>query len=699
MLLGAAFIFAIIIVTTSRASARTSTNEPAFIKVSGFGLIGNREMVRLLRNFQVGGKMPAFIDRTFVEDAALILLSRANGDGYLHATLRGRFKMPDGSKRPFEWTNALDVLLPQDFVAQGGRFELKRGKRFYYDELEFEGLKSIPRRQAERYFVSADVLFRVRRNRVFTPVALKHSLAALKEAYDRAGYQNAVVTTNSVVQNESTGAVDVKVAVREGLPSIVRRVEVKVHGKGDESPKIERTLAPGKPYSYWWQQSLAQTLQSEQYAKGHPDATISFAVISRETNAANIQLDLLADVKAGPLVRLGRVSFRGNKRTKTSVLKRRVKMKEGKPLNRIEAEKSRQRLTRLGVFDAVRLQYEDAGKEERNVVYNFQEAKPISLSVLAGVGSYELLRGGLEFEHRNVFGLAHDFRLRGLQSFKATQGDLFYTMPEVFGENMNLFLQGSGLQREEVSFNREEYGGSVGVQKRLIPIKTDFSLRYNYEFLRALNISSSDPTGVEEARSTSFVIDLTCDRRDHPMLPNRGMKLFSKMEFAAAALGGNVDYQRLIFGASYHIDLNDGRFLHLGVIHGLSFVLGGSDEQLPFNKRFFPGGENSVRGYQDGEASPLDENGDQLGAETFTQGNFEFEQALTRSWSIVTFCDVVGFAQNRADYPWDEVLYSVGGGLRWRTAVGPIRLEYGHNLNPRTHDPSGTLHFSIGFPF
>ncbi|HVR36150.1 MAG TPA: BamA/TamA family outer membrane protein, partial [Methylomirabilota bacterium] len=40
-----------------------------------------------------------------------------------------------------------------------------------------------------------------------------------------------------------------------------------------------------------------------------------------------------------------------------------------------------------------------------------------------------------------------------------------------------------------------------------------------------------------------------------------------------------------------------------------------------------------------------------------------------------------------------------GGGVRWKTIIGPARLEYGHNLNPRRHDPSGTLHFSIGFPF
>ena len=113
----------------------------------------------------------------------------------------------------------------------------------------------------------------------------------------------------------------------------------------------------------------------------------------------------------------------------------------------------------------------------------------------------------------------------------------------------------------------------------------------------------------------------------------------------------------------------------------------------------FPGGADSVRGYQEGEASPLDPNGAQLGAETYTQVNLELEQLLTRSWSIVVFFDGVGFAESRTDYPWNEGLFSIGGGIHWRTIVGPVRLEYGYNLDPRPQDPTGTLHFSIGTSF
>ena len=48
---------------------------------------------------------------------------------------------------------------------------------------------------------------------------------------------------------------------------------------------------------------------------------------------------------------------------------------------------------------------------------------------------------------------------------------------------------------------------------------------------------------------------------------------------------------------------------------------------------------------------------------------------------------------------WDQRLYSVGLGIRYQTLIGPVRLEYGKNINPRPGDPSGTLHFSIGYSF
>jgi outer membrane protein insertion porin family len=51
------------------------------------------------------------------------------------------------------------------------------------------------------------------------------------------------------------------------------------------------------------------------------------------------------------------------------------------------------------------------------------------------------------------------------------------------------------------------------------------------------------------------------------------------------------------------------------------------------------------------------------------------------------------------DYPGTEIVLSAGAGIRFRSPAGPVRLEYGYNLNRRKGDDAGTLHFSIGYPF
>ena len=91
--------------------------------------------------------------------------------------------------------------------------------------------------------------------------------------------------------------------------------------------------------------------------------------------------------------------------------------------------------------------------------------------------------------------------------------------------------------------------------------------------------------------------------------------------------------------------------------------------------------------------------GEFIGAKSFTLLNMEFEQALTRRISAVVFWDALGMTAELENGLWADVLHTVGGGVRYQTLIGPLRVEYGHNLNPRPLDPSGTLHFSLGFPF
>src|SRR6185436_13966405 len=147
----------------------------------------------------------------------------------------------------------------------------------------------------------------------------------------------------------------------------------------------------------------------------------------------------------------------GVHKTNRKFLERRLTLDPGEPLNPIEVEQNRFHLARLGVFDSVQVRYDQVSPSTRDAVFELDESKTIDVSLLFGYGSYELLRGGVEVQLNNVFGRAHLIRFRAVQSFKSSLLDLLYSIPEVGAKDVSLFLTGSGLRREEISFIREEY--------------------------------------------------------------------------------------------------------------------------------------------------------------------------------------------------------------------------------------------------
>jgi outer membrane protein assembly factor BamA len=437
----------------------------------------------------------------------------------------------------------------------------------------------------------------------------------------------------------------------------------------------------------------------ELFHRGYPDTTAAISSTNRQSSGITNLLDLTVTVQSGPRIRLGELHFEGLNKTRQGVVERRVRLEPGELLDRVEVDRARLRLARLGVFDSVAVTYESTGDDERDVRFQLEEGKRMDFHLLFGYGSYELLRGGFELDQHNLFGLAHHSRLQAIQSFKSSSADYLYTVPDVGGRDVNLFFNASGLRREEISFEREEVLFGVGGAKTFSSIDSALGLRYNYEFLNANDPAATPTVNDEVVRVGAMVLDFKHDRRDSPLMPRRGYKILADLELASTGLGGEVDYQRFEFSSSWHLGLRGGRYWHMGVSQGVATTLNSEDDDLPINKRFFPGGENSIRGFQQGEAAPRDEAGKVVGAETYLLGNFELEQKLTRSFSAVVFFDALGIARHMEDYPFDEELYSVGGGLWWKTIIGPVRLEYGYNLNPRPKDPSGTLHLSLGFPF
>ncbi|MFO1498460.1 MAG: BamA/TamA family outer membrane protein [Verrucomicrobiota bacterium] len=673
---------------------------PATLRITGYGPIGNRKLKKNLQLLGESGKKPEYFDANFVEDAALVLVSRLHRDGFEKPSVQAELTLDDGRVLHFEWDKAVrDEPLPRPLRVRELHFHIEEGVLYYFGDIQVQAGSILAERQVRSYFVEIGPLIAFKRTRVYSPDRLARGLASLTEILNRRGHENAQVQAVEVALDDRTGRVNLVLAVRPGPRSIVRSIRHETFSRTNSEPDRVTLIATNRPFSKLWLQDYSQQIRATNFHRGYPDATVEITQLRRDQADDQIAIDLLAQEHSGPLIRLGDVKFEGQKRSKLSFLNRRVRLHEDRPLDRIQVEEARYRLAKLGIFESVALRYEPVDEETRDVIYTLKEGKTIDLSLLGGYGSYELLRGGLELEQNNLFGRAHHARLRLVQSIKASYGEYIYTMPELVGEDLDVFFNGSALRREEIDFTREEFGGGLGVRKYVDAIQSDVRLRYSYDVLHAAADEESPEEGLSSADVGAFIAEIRHDHQDNPLYPRQGYKLFGTFEVASEYLAGDVNYQRFELNAAYHQPLDPGRWLHFGLSHGAVLTLGSSAEDLPFNRRFFPGGDNSIRGYQQGEAAPRNARGKIVGAETYLFGSVEFEQSLTPAWSLVTFVDTASFARRMRDYPFNESLFSVGGGIRWKTIIGPVRLEYGHNLNPREHDPSGTIQFSVGFPF
>lgn len=682
---------------TAHAADTNSPPPNAKFQISGYGFFGDLRLRRIINLLEVQKSKQQFLDANFMEDSALILKSKIREDGYLQPQIVIRCIKEDGSQAHYTWSET--EPLPRPLRAVHVRFRIKKGVLYHYDKIEFNGLTALPEKKALGYFIETSGLVPLKQNRVYSPGRLKNSVANLGQVLSRMGFQDARVTVGKFEQDDQTGNITVRIEVAEGAKFIVRSVRQEIFFPGTNTPTDLRTNSLEQTYSKWWEQDFTHRIRTNYYGLGYPETSVVMQTERREPAGTNVFLDLLAQVRTGPRVRAGDVSFHGDKRTSESMLANRVPLHTGDWLDRLKAERGQYRLARLGIFESVELNYQTVSSNLWDVRYDLKEGKRIEVSPLFGFGSYDLLRAGIEVDQYNLWGLAHNSQLKLVQSFKSSSGDYTYTIPELLAEDVDVFATASGLRREEVSFTRVEYGGGAGLRRYFQQAATDVRFRYNYGILQATEESANFiREGAQNPTVGEVILDIRHDRRDNPLYPRRGYQVLANIEVATDNLGGNANFQRVELGGSYHIPVNDSEWIHLGLRHGFVATSGSTSNNLPFTRRFFPGGQDSVRGFQEGEASPRVD-GKIVGAETYTSGNLEFEQGITPKWSVVGFLDGVEFAERLDDYPGNEHLFSAGVGLRWRTIIGPVRLEYGYNLNPRPRDPTGTLQFSLGFPF
>lgn len=669
------------------------------LAVNGVGFFRDRGLEsRLAFLHDVEADEEVTLDAALLEDSAFLLLEQMKRRGHLQPVIEGRFLRGDVMET-FEWESPYAIQLDVDFRADFAEFVIRPGVLSYYESVSVGGLEQLDLKKVERFFIPGGVLFSGKKDRVFTYENLERRIGRLLGVLEDLGYRSAAVVDREVAFDEESGAVALRLVVESGRLYKVGDVSVEIV-RPDGAEERSAAVPEGVLLNREWEQEQRVKLRNEAYRAGYPDVRIFPEVVSDvERSDRELHRNLHYRVEYGEKVTLGGVHFRGDPATERSVLKRQVKLRDGDVLNLIEANSSQRKLMGLGIYQEVGLRFEPAEGDQRRVVYELVPGQRKELQLRAGWGSYEQARAGFRWKHRNPRGRAHRYEVDFKKSLKSTLGEVSYVMPQVFGSDLTADFNADYSFREELSFDRTARGIASGTSLQLGGSGLRLSAEYRLSQENADRDNSVAFQSEERATVASMSLRVSMDRRDDFLAPTSGYSLFASFKVASELLGGSVDFQKMEAGCSYHFALTESTLIHVGFRGGTLLSSGNAATNIPFNERYFLGGENSVRGYLEGGATPLDSNGDEIGAETYVLGNIELEQRVVERFSLVAFMDGVENSVDGFLGEDSEGLYSVGMGLRYNTPVGPLRLEYGHNLTPRDSDPEGTLHFSIGFPF
>jgi outer membrane protein assembly factor BamA len=678
--------------------ARPAAAPPAELRVEGLGWWRDHSMRGTL-TLLLGDQLGRTLDASAIEDAALVLFSTLDQEGYLHPDIRVRVAEAKGGKdETFALDSNLEHPLPRPIAAVRVVYIIRKGPRYTVGRAAFVGLTAMRSDQARTYFRGKGVL---PAERLYSPGGLRRSAANLLNELQRRGYAEAEVTAVAKKVDPKTHVADILVTVQQGPLWRARTLLITVVGPGPTPPDLEKPKY-GRPWSVWWSHDAESDLRRWYFSRGYPDVRVSLAAHPNAPRNGVREVMVDARIDTGSEVHLGTIRFDGNTRTSDAVLRPLVRAKPGQALNPLQADDAEYRISRLGVFSNVDLHFEPSQGPVRDVVYDLREGKKQDVDLLLGWGSYEELRGGVEWRDYDLWGLAHEGTLRIVQSLKSSEGEYDYSIPELFGTSSDLTDKFFGFRRIERAFVDEQFGNTISVSTPLKGIGAQLTTGYTFERVRASsNTLATVLSETANANATSVQAIITRDKRDNPLVPRKGYKISFEIEEASRMLGGQVDFQEFQLAAAYHTPWGHSRWIHLGLSEQVVTTYGAKPgQELPPNIYLYPGGEDSIRGYSLGQAAPRNSlTGAYLPAQAALLVNVELEQALTSKLSAIIFSDTLGATATLAHYPVDYWLYSVGPGLTYQTPIGPVRLEYGRNLNPRHRDPLGTLQFSVGFPF
>jgi outer membrane protein insertion porin family len=447
------------------------------------------------------------------------------------------------------------------------------------------------------------------------------------------------------------------------------------------------------------------------------------------------RVDVAYVITRGPPVYFNRVLLTGNTKTRDKVIRRELALAEQELFSGDKIKESRNALQRTGYFEDVQLSTKKTDRADTvDLVVDVKEGSTGTFSVGAGYSSGDSLIFNASVSERNLFGrgqslsvfadigfVRRDFLVSfnepyfrdhpvglGFDAFNTEREyDEFTQKRTGFGVRTSYALKSFKwpFAKSEDSGARYEFGEPVHQEKTasiLRYMSTGVAYSFTNEDIRDVDDGASDSIKDEEGKSLTSAVtpSFSYDSRDHFFAPTEGT--ISNFSVKVAGLGGSSHFVKSDLSGRWHYpllkapDWGGNYTLALGGALGYGVGYSGRSD-LPLFERYFPGGINSVRGFQDRSLGPRDGD-DLIGGDKQAIVNVELLFPIMERIGLrgVVFFDMGQAFRESDTISFGDFRRSVGVGGRWMSPFGPLRVELGIPLNKKPGDETSLFGFSLG---
>ena len=607
-------------------------------------------------------------------------------------------------------------------------YTVTEGRPVRIQRIEFEGNRAFSDRKLRRLMQTSTAW-------LLTPLTgagnlnrdvLRTDIERVTAFYYDNGYVTVRVDEPRIERDEDGLAITVK--VDEGQQFKVGEVEIEGENLPADTGALRADLATraGETFSASALREDVQRLTERLSDDGY-----AFAAVEPDTqvdpDAGVVHVRFAVD-RGRPVI-VDRIEITGNTKTRDEVIRREMRLQEQELFSGTRLRRSREALQRLGFFQEVNVTTRRGQSEDRmNVVVDVKEAQTGAFSAGAGFSSADALLFNVRIQENNLFGRGQRLVFNVDIGSIRRNVILSFTEPYLFGSPLTAGIDAYTWRLRFEDFARTGTGGSLSATYPVTAFgwsslwgfsldELRLGLAYRAERAEIGDLDSSATTSIRLEEGTTFISSVTPsisrNTLNHAFDPTAGS--VQQLALEVAGLGGEQFLKADAFGRWYYTFLRTkalGDFTYsLGLTGGYGLGDRGlTGDELPLFERYFPGGINSIRGFEARTLGPRELrynprgvaiSSSPVGGSVQLIANNEVIFPIVQSIGLkgVVFFDV-GNAYTVADaVSWEDTVASAGGGVRWLSPLGPLRVELGWPVKERPRDQKSLVLFSFGGPF